>query len=62
MPADVLRKHFDSASQIKIIQNPEKAIQYGQKKLTSHGGMAIIGSHYLGPAVSKVFKICFDKF
>jgi hypothetical protein len=44
-----------------MIQNPEKAIQYGLKKLTSHGGMAIIGSHYLGPAVSKIFKIYFDR-
>ena len=61
MPADVLRKHFDSSRQIKIIQNPEKAIQYGREMLSSRGGMAIIGSHYLGPAVSKVFKIFFDK-
>ena len=61
MSADVLRKHFDTSSQIKIIQNPEKAIQYGKEILSSHGGMAIIGSHYLGPAVSKVFKIVFDK-
>ena len=62
MPADVLKKHFDNGRYIKTIQNPEKAIQYGLKKLTSHGGMAIIGSHYLGPAVSKVFKIYFDRF
>ena len=62
MPADELKKHFDSDSKIKIIQNPEKAIQYGRNKLTSHGGMAIIGSHYLGPAVSRVFKIYFDKY
>ena len=62
MSAFVLREHFDVDHNIQIIQNPEKAIQHGQKKLTSHGGMAIIGSHYLGPAVSKVFKICFDKF
>ena len=61
MPAEVLRKHFDNGGNIKTIQNPEKAIQYGLKKLTSHGGMAIIGSHYLGPAVSKVFKIYFDR-
>ena len=61
MPADVLKKHFDNGRYIKTIQNPEKAIQYGLKKLTSHGGMAIIGSHYLGPAVSKIFKIYFDR-
>ena len=61
MPADVLKKQFDNGRYIKTIQNPEKAIQYGLKKLTSHGGMAIIGSHYLGPAVSKVFKIYFDR-
>jgi len=60
MPADVLRNHFCNDHHIITIQNPEKAIQYGLKKLTSHGGMAIIGSHYLGPAVSNVFKISFD--
>ena len=61
MPASVLRKHFTNESHIKIIQNPEKAIQYGLRKLTPNGGMAIIGSHCLGPAVSKIFKIYFDK-
>ena len=61
MPADVLRNHFGDDSHIKTIQNPEKAIQYGLKKVTSLGGMAIIGSHCLGPAVSKVFKISFDR-
>ena len=61
MPAEVLRKQFDDDHNIKIIQNPEKAIQYGKEKLSSNGCMAIIGYHYLGPAVSKVFKIYFDR-
>ena len=61
MTADVLGKHFIDDHHVKTIQNPVKAIQYGREKLTSYGGMAIIGSHYLGPAVSKVFKIYFDK-
>jgi dihydrofolate synthase/folylpolyglutamate synthase len=61
MPAKVLRKYFDVDHHVEIIKNPLKAIQFGWEKLSLNDGMAIIGSHYLGPAVSKVFKIYFDK-
>ena len=60
MPANILRNLFFD-DRIKIIRNPEKAILWGIGKLTLHGGMAIIGSHCLGPAVSSIFKISFDK-
>ena len=61
MPANILGNLFFD-DRIKIIKNPEEAILWGIGKLTSHGGMAIIGSHCLGPAVSNVFKISFEKY
>ena len=61
MPANILGDLF-SEDKIKIIRNPEEAILWGLGKLTPHGGMAIIGSHYLGPSVSSVFKISFDRY
>ena len=62
MPAKVLGEYFTNKNQIEIIPNTEKAIQLGLEKLKLQDGMAIIGSHCLGPAVSKVFKISFDKY
>ena len=62
MPAKVLGEYFTNKNQFEIIPNTEKAIRLGLEKLKSQDGMAIIGSHYLGPAVSKVFKISFDKY
>ncbi|SVE34362.1 uncharacterized protein METZ01_LOCUS487216, partial [marine metagenome] len=61
MSANILGNLFFD-DRIKIIRNPEEAILWGIGKLTSHGGMAIIGSHFLGPAVSNIFKISFDKY
>ena len=61
MTVDVLGEHFTDKKKT-IIQDPKDAIFFGLEKLTSHGGMAIIGSHCLGPAVSSVFKISFDKY
>ena len=62
MPAKVLGEYFTNKNQIEIIPNTEKAIQLGLEKLKLQDGMASIGSHSLGPAVSKVFKISFDKY
>ena len=61
MPVKILRNLFFD-DKIKIIRNPEEAILWGIGKLTSYGGMAIIGSHCLGSAVSSIFKISFDKY
>ena len=54
--------YFRIKNQTEIIPNPEEAIQYGIKNISLGDGMAIIGSHCLGPAVSKVFKISLDKY
>ena len=62
MPAKVLGEYFTNKNQFEIIPNIEKAIRLGLETLKSQDGMAIIGSHCLGPAVSEVFKISFDKY
>ena len=62
MDGHVLRAFFNKINQTEIISNPEEAIQHGIENISFGDGMAIIGSHYLGPAVSKVFKISFDKY
>ena len=62
MSATILENHFNNKDQTQNIANPEKAIQLGLEQLNPQDGMAIIGSHCLGPAVSNVFKISFDKF
>ena len=46
-----------------LLWGPGKETPSGDIENISFGdGMAIIGSHCLGPAVSKVFKISFDKY
>ena len=61
MPAEILGGLFKN-SKIKIIPNPEEGILWGLEKISINGTMAIIGTHCLGPTVSKVFKISFDKY
>jgi len=62
MDANVLGSFFNKINQAEIIPNPEKAIQHGIDNLSLGDGMAMIGSHCLGPAVSKIFKISFEKY
>jgi len=61
MPANILRSLFTN-HKVKVIPNPEEAILWGFQKLSNNGALAIIGTHCLGPAVSNVFKISFDKY
>ena len=60
MNANTLKNMFCNNKAI-IIEKPEKAILKGLKLISNEDSMAIIGSHYLGPAISKIFKISFDK-
>ena len=60
MPASTLANHFTPSHNIKIMPNPDLAIAHGIKKLKKKDGMVILGTHYLGPAVSKIFNISFD--
>ena len=60
MPADLLGAHFSPEQSIEIIKDSSTAIHRGLASLSKDGGMAILGTHCLGPAVNKVFKISFD--
>ena len=60
MQAKVLAKLFSQDHNIQIIKNPEKAIEQELMNLQKIDGMAILGTHCLGPAISKKFNISFD--
>ena len=62
MAAETLLSDFVDSPNAEIIQNPENAIRSGLERLSPEGGMAIVGTHCLGPAVSAIFKLSFDKF
>ena len=60
MPAEILGGHFSLGHSVEIIKDPLVAIRKGLDGLSSDGGMAILGTHCLGPAVNELFKISFD--
>ena len=62
MAVETLMAHFVDSPNADIIQNPENAIRSGLERLSPTGGMAIVGTHCLGPAVSAIFKLSFDRF
>ena len=62
MAAETLLSDFVDSPNAEIIQNPEIAIQSGLNRVSVKGGIAIVGTHCLGPAVSKIFKLSFDRF
>ena len=45
---------------IKTMINPIKAIEYNLQKQTSSDIFVILGSHYFGSHINKIFKNCFD--
>ena len=59
--AELARVYSGSEAQIYIVADPEKAIKLARNKSGESGIIAILGSHYLGPAVAISFKISFDK-
>ena len=60
MPAKILCNHFNPNHSVEIIHNPSLAIQKGLDMVNSNGGMAILGTHCLGPYINETFKISFD--
>ena len=62
MAVETLMAHFVDSPNADIIQNPENAIRSGLERMSPTGGMAIVGTHCLGPAVSAIFKLSFDRF
>ena len=62
MAVETLMAHFVDSPNADIIHNPENAIRSGLERLSPTCGMAIVGTHCLGPAVSAIFKLSFDRF
>ena len=62
MPAKELAKYFSNKKNLKIITNIEFAIQNSIKSLCSNDALAIIGSHYIGSTINKIFNISFEKY
>ena len=60
MPADILGSHFSLGYSFEIIKDSSAAILKGLNGLSPEDGMAILGTHCLGPAVNDIFKISFD--
>ena len=60
MKSENLASQFSNHHNIKIIKNPNHAIAKEYSKLNKNDGMAIIGTHCLGPAIAKNFNISFD--
>ena len=58
MSADSLAVLF-TKTKTQIINQPEQSIQLSLKD-TSNTNIIIAGSHYLGPIISKQFKISFE--
>tara|TARA_Y100001980_G_C14552776_1_gene337325 strand:+ start:1458 stop:2648 length:1191 start_codon:yes stop_codon:yes gene_type:complete len=59
MDASVLNENFSKSKSI-IIKNVEKAIKTINKKLDLNDSLVIIGSHYLGNSIQRVYKKSFD--
>lgn len=61
MTAGKIKSHFKRDFPVETIKSPESAIKTALLQLNSLDGMAIIGTHYLGPAVNQVFNISFER-
>ena len=59
MSLDNLSGKFSNKSNVTTCKSPHEALQLAIQALPSNGGLAIIGSHYLGPAVASTFKLSF---
>ena len=59
MDASVLNENFSKSKSI-IIKNIEKSIETINKKLDLNDSLVIIGSHYLGNSIQRVYKKSFD--
>ncbi|MDP6936051.1 MAG: folylpolyglutamate synthase/dihydrofolate synthase family protein [Candidatus Marinimicrobia bacterium] len=59
MPPEILADNFSAMRAVVKYSDPTNAIQHGLRSLSKEDGLAIIGSHCLGPAVSSIFKLSF---
>ena len=61
MPSNFLFNLYQPKNKnIHFNPNPEETIQKTIKKLTKDDILVILGSHYFGPYIHKIYKNCFD--
>ena len=59
MDATKIAKNFLKQEKIQLIHNIDNAILKTLKKADKQDIIAIIGSHFIAPAINRVFKNCF---
>ena len=62
MPAEYIYKLLKVKSNqiLKINVNVTNAIKYSTSNMDLNDILVILGSHYFGPYVNKIFKKCFE--
>ena len=60
MKADILYKKINCKEKISINCDLENAIQTLKEKMNKQDVLVILGSHYFGNALNKIFKNCFE--
>ena len=60
MQIDELKSQFMNSSRIKCIKSDYNAIHDALKNTKKEDSIGIIGTHYLGDAISKIFNISFN--
>ena len=60
MKADILYKNIDCKEKISINCDAENTIQTLKEKINKQDVLVILGSHYFGKALNKIFKNCFE--
>ena len=60
MKIDELQSNFECIDKLICIKSPNKAIQYALVNSKEKDFLGIIGTHYLGDSISKIFNISFN--
>ena len=60
MKIDELKANFAEEKNLICIKSEYEAIEYGLKHSEKNDLVAIIGTHYFGDAISKIFNISFN--
>jgi len=60
MDALQLMSYFRPSDHLKVMKDPNEAIQTVLEQMTVNDSLVILGSHYLGPAVNKNFELSFQ--
>ena len=60
MPASLLYQQVNNQKNVSININAYESIKTITKKMNKNDVLVVLGSHYFGCALNKIFKNCFD--